>query len=138
MRPQGLNKEAEIYRQNVISRGLAIIVGLVMFFALPITLGEWQGYDWGLMTPTLIVTHGVIGSLVGFVWPREGWRLGFYLCASWPPILLVAIFFGEPTGESSSRELLELLKIFLMFVAACVGAGFGAFIRRRRSTRVST
>jgi hypothetical protein len=104
-----------------------------MFFALPISLGEPLGYDWRLMAPTLILAHGIIGLIFGFKWPEGGWRLGLYLSASWPPILLFALFLGGENITWVFRELLELLKIFLMFVAACLGAGLGAFTRRRSS-----
>jgi hypothetical protein len=110
-----------------------------MFFALPISLGESLGYDWRLMTPTLILAHGIIGFVFGFRWPEGSWRLGLYLCASWPPILLFALFLGGEyvTRESIPRDLLELLKIFVMFLAACLGAGLGASLKRRRSARFS-
>ncbi|MGI8835527.1 MAG: hypothetical protein ACR2H4_02675 [Pyrinomonadaceae bacterium] len=134
-----MKEEDEICRQKVVSRGLAIIAGLVTFFALPIALGHWLGYDWRLMTPTQILARGIIGLFFGFRWPEGGWRLGFYLFASWPPILMFALFLGGEyiTRESMSQDLMELLNMFLMFVAACFGAGSGAFIRRRRSTHVS-
>jgi hypothetical protein len=116
------------------ARTLAVFVGVVLFFILPITIGNWLGDDTSLMLPIIIAAYIVCGVVLGIVWHNDGWRLGIYLFAIWPPALLFAIFLaGEMPWTFSSvwHDLRDLLGYMLILVGACLGAGVGSIIRRR-------
>jgi hypothetical protein len=119
------------------ARTLAVFVGVVLFFILPITVGNRLGDDTPLLLPIIIAAYTVCGVVLGLVWHDDGWRLGIYLFAIWPPALLFAIFLaGELPWTRSTvwRDLKDLLGYMLILVGACLGAWLGAMIRRHLLT----
>jgi hypothetical protein len=119
------------------ARTLAVFVGVVLFFILPITIGNWLGDVTPLLLPIIIAAYAACGVVLGIVWHNDGWRLGIYLFAIWPPALLFAIFLsGELPWTRSTvwRDLKDLLGYMLILVGACLGAWLGAMIRRHLLT----
>lgn len=119
---------------QTVPRVLAVLVGAALFFILPLALGALLGDETPLMLPAHAAAYGVSGVLFGLRWPEGGWRLGLYLLAVWPPMLLFAILLGgevllEGKWAGVLRELLEFVAVL---VAACFGAEVGAIIGRRR------
>jgi hypothetical protein len=102
---------------------------------LPITFGALLGYRSPVLLPLLVAAYWLIGVALGLAWPRVGWRLGLYLFASWPPILLFALFLG---GENSRlKATLEgLLEQTTMVIAGCLGVAIGALTKRRLMKRI--
>jgi hypothetical protein len=124
-------------RDELLSRAVSVLLGVTLFFILPITVGNRLGDDTPLLLPIIIAAYTVCGVVLGFVWHDDGWRLGIYLFAIWPPALLFAIFLaGELPWTFSSvwRDLKNLLGYLLILVAAGLGSGLGSFIRRRLLT----
>ena len=121
---------------------LAVFVGVALFFFVGTVPASVLGDYSRLLVPIDIAAYGVAGIVFGFVWPKVGWRLGLYLFAVWPPMLLFMLFLG---GEAlmarpvnSKGILRDLLGYLLIGVAACLGAALGAFIRRQRATSLSS
>ncbi len=81
--------------------------------------------------------YSVAGLVIGFVWPNNSWRLGFYLSAVWPPVLLVGAFLAWEQPATVRATLMNLLGYLLIIVGACVGAGLGTLIARRASNKTS-
>lgn len=75
-----MTAEDDALTHQVQVRTLAVVVGMVMFFALPITLGEWLGYEWRWTIPTLVSTHSIIGLAFGLVWPEGSWLGPIHVC----------------------------------------------------------
>ena len=119
---------------RVASRVLAVLVGAVLFFILPLTLGALLGDETPLMLPAHAVAYGLAGAVFGLLRPEGGWRWGLYLMAVWPPLLLFALLLGgEVLLEGKWTGVLhDLLEFVIVLVAACFGAGVGAIAGRRR------
>lgn len=121
---------------KVVSRMLAVLMGVALFFVLPLALGYIFGDETPLMLPAHLAAYGVCALIFGLLWPEAGWRLGLYMMAVWPPMLLFAFFLG---GEWLTRgrltgALQDLLEFLLVLVAACLGAEAGAIVGRRRQS----
>ena len=115
-------------------RLLAVVVGAVLFFVVPLTLGPALGDDTPLSA--LAAVYGVCGAALGFLWPRAGWRLGLYLSAVWPPAFLFGMFLaGELLAEGRvdwAGTFRDAAGILLLLAAACFGAAAGAVAGRQR------
>ena len=135
--------EKDDERVNSIRRkALAVFVGTALFFILPITIGSLLGDNTPLYLPLLVAPYGMSGAFLGFLWPDVGWRLGLWLSAIWPPMLLFMLFLG---GDALMKEhvdlkgtVRDLLGYLMIMIAACLGAEVGAIIRRRRRADSST
>jgi hypothetical protein len=118
-------------RNLFISRALAFFVGAILFFFLPAALSVLLGNDTSLMLPLLITAYGASGVALGFFWPNIGWRLGLYLFAIWPPVLLFSVFLAGEVPWNLRAELRSLVGYFLILIAACLGGLVGSLIGRR-------
>lgn len=122
--------------RSTIPKVLALFVGIALFFVIPITIGSLLGDYTPLYLPLLVAAYGVSGVVLGFLWPEVGWRLGLWLFAVWPPMLLFALFLGGEAlmeGPVDMNGMLrDLLGYLMAMVAACLGAELGGIIRRRQ------
>ncbi|MGI9067728.1 MAG: hypothetical protein ACR2HX_15185 [Pyrinomonadaceae bacterium] len=119
------------------ARALAVLVGVALFFfeaAVPALL---LGDSSPLLVPIDVAVYGVSGVVFGFVWPDGGWRLGLYLFAIWPPMLLFMLFLSIEQPSDWKREARNLFGYLLILIAACIGAQIGTLIRRRRMVESS-
>lgn len=123
-------------RGNPFPQILAILVGLTLFFVLATVPASIFGDHSPYLLTIDIVAYGIAGIVLGFFWPKLGWRLGLYLFAVWPPMLLFMLFLGGENltnGPVNWKGILSDLIGYLMIgVAACVGAALGSAIKRRR------
>src|ERR1700694_4297345 len=107
------------------ARILAVIVGVALLFFVAFVPTLWWSESSSLILFSFdIATYGVAGIVFGFIWPNSGWRLGLYLFAVWPPLLLFPVLLSGGKGIPFHwrAELLDLLGYFLILVGACVGA----------------
>lgn len=124
------------------ARLVSFITGVAMaFLFMPV-----YEYILGTRTPYLVLVdiaiYGLAGLIFGYLWPEAGWRLGVYLFAIWPPLLLFSLFLG---GEALMEGPVDWRGMFrdhagylLMGVAACGGAWLGALIVRRFRNKPTT
>jgi len=83
-----------------------------------------------------IVTYTVTAVVLGFLWPSNGWRLGLYLVAVWPPLFLIGLFLSWEQPAKLDVSLMNLLGYLSVVVGACVGAGFGALLSHKSNANV--
>ena len=112
-------------------------MGVVLLFFVAFVPTFWSETSSVILFSLDIATYGVAGIVFGFIWPSSSWRLGLYLFAVWPPLLLFPVLLSGGKGIPFHwrAELLNLLGYFLILVGACVGAWLGAFIARRSSNK---
>jgi hypothetical protein len=107
-----------------------VSIGLVLTFAIAGgVLGDNTPYPFYF----LVLSYGIGGLILGYVWPKMSWRLGFWLFVIWPPMLLLGLFLG---GESLSwanwkANLLDVLSFFWILFVGRVGGWLGAVVGRR-------
>jgi hypothetical protein len=125
---------------DIRARIIAVIMGVALLFFVAFVPTLWSESSSLILFFFDIVTYGVAGIVFGFIWPSSSWRLGLYLFAVWPPLLLFPVLLSGGKGIPFHwrAELLNLLRYFLILVGACVGAWLGAFIARRASNKTST
>jgi len=89
------------------------------------------------MLPLLITAYGISGVGLGFFWPNIGWRLGLYLFAIWPPVLLFSVFLAGEVPWNIRAELRSLFGYCLILIAACIGGWVGSVIGRQVKNNTS-
>jgi len=115
------------------AKAVTVLLGIALFLTVSFVISFALGDDTSFDMPLLIASYGISGLILGFTWPDMSWRLGLWLCLIWPPILLFMLFLSAEQPSNWRRELPDLFGYLLILTAACLGAGLGAFIRRRRS-----
>ena len=123
---------------DIRARIFAVVVGVGLLLLGAVVPPRWFGDSSLWLFSFDVSIYGVAGLVLGFIWPNSGWRLGFYLVAIWPPMLLFATFLAWEQPLTVRAILMSLLGYLLILVGACVGAWLGAFIARRASTKTST
>ncbi|HEY9283012.1 MAG TPA: hypothetical protein VIP46_06125 [Pyrinomonadaceae bacterium] len=126
-------KEPQIERMR--ARAVAILVSLAMPFAAFLPLDYMLGGESSVLWPATWAAYAAVAAILGFIWPEPGWRLGAWLFAAWPLLLVLAALFsdGPLVGPAGWKGLLQDLAAYsLMLVAACLGAEIGAIIKRRQ------
>lgn len=118
-------------KSNHRAKAVAVLLGIALFFTLPLVVGFILGDDTPLFLPLLITSYGVSGLILGFTWPDMSWRLGLWLYLIWPAMLLFMFFLSAEQPSDWKRESRDLFGFFLILIAACLGARLGAFIRQR-------
>lgn len=116
---------------------LAVLVGVALLVLGATVPDRWFGDALVWLFLFDFTLYSVAGLVLGFVWPNSSWRLGFYLFAVWPPVLLVGAFLAWEQPATVRPTLMNLLGYLLILVGACVGAGLGALIARRASHKTS-
>ena len=118
---------------DIRARILAVIVGIALFLFVAFMSDLWSQTSSLLLFTFFVATYGVVGFVLGLIWPSSGWRLGLYLFAVWLPVLFFAVFLSAGKGIPFywRAELLDLLGYFLILVAACVGGWLGSILARR-------
>jgi hypothetical protein len=121
-------------RDQVIPAAIALFAGAALFFAVATIPAMLFGDDSPLLVPIDVAAYGVAGVVFGLIWPNAGWRLGLWLFAVWPLMLLFSMFLaGEVLLEGSVSwvgVLRDLAGALLVLAASCFGAEAGAVIRR--------
>lgn len=120
-----------------------MIVGMGLWFLLAFALEDRlanRSFLIGFLIffACYIASYSFAGLLLGLVWPNSGWRLGLYLMAVWPPIIVAWFVLTDPPPVINWREeilytILYLLGILLNLGGAMGGAWAGSLIRRRIS-----
>lgn len=108
----------------------AFFAGIALAFAVPITLTLLLGEESWLFVPLMVVSYGIVGSVLGYRWPEGGWRLGLWLFAFWLLLIPLSFIFSDPIPLNFWRELQNLIWHALIGIAACFGAGLGALLRQ--------
>jgi len=111
-----------------LSKLVVVVVGIGVGFSIPIIAGFFFGET---LIPfyCVVIAQGISGIILSFVWPQMSWRVGLWLFAIWPLILLFAILLaGLPRQK---QDLFEALTYVWILVAGCIGGWLGAFIARR-------
>lgn len=122
-------------RDEILSRALAVFVGAILFFFEATVPALLLGDHSPLLVPLDVAVYGVAGVIFGFLWPSVGWRLGLYIFAIWPPVLLFSVFLAGEVPWNMRAELRGLLGYLLMLIAGCLGAELGAHIARRKNKK---
>lgn len=125
----------ESYAERVRARATAILAGVALPFVVFLPLNFVLGFESPLLWPMTVMAYALAGAALGFFWPRQRWRLGVWLFAVWPPLLVLAALFsdGPLLGPAGWKGLLQDLAAYsLMLVASCLGAEAGAVIGRRQ------
>lgn len=126
---------------------VAVLLGITLFFALPFISSYIFGPYSSWYLALAIALQAVSGAALGFVWPHLSWRLGLWLFAIWPPMLLVMLFLGADAVTDWRREAFSLLAVLLILLAGCLGGWLGGSSRqggeknrplRRRPAEVAT
>ena len=137
-----MQSKADATSEGLKARLIAFITGVAMVFLLMPVYEYIVGTRTGYVVLVDIAVYGLAGLIFGYLWPGAGWRLGLYLFAIWPPLLLFSLFLG---GEALMEGPVDWRGMFrdhagylLMGVAACVGAWLGAWLRRWRLKPVSS
>jgi hypothetical protein len=114
---------------DIRARIVAVLLGITLFFALPFVSDSLLGENtWWY----LVLSYGASGVVLGFIWPNMSWRLGLWLFAIWPPMLVLMLFFSDPQPVVHwKREILGFLGFFLILPGASTGAWLGSLIARR-------
>ena len=121
-------------------KAVAITLGAALFFILPITISFLLGDNTPLYLPLLVAPYALSGAVLGYLWPHMSWRLGLWLLAVWPPMLLFAVFLSADVPWSvkgALKDLHDLLGYSMILIAACLGAEVGAIIKRHRPAKSS-
>jgi hypothetical protein len=130
---------------NVLVYALAVISGLVIFLAtygissfilksteLVSIIGVFGSRI--ILILSILMSFFVAGMLFGFLRDKQGWKLGLFL-ASTVVILSVEEFLKFVFGGSSVVEQVVNLILFAFppLAGGCLGAYFGARLKRNRS-----
>src|SRR5882724_1810510 len=112
------------------SRIVAVLVGIALLVLVAILSGRWVGNALSFLFLFDLGVYGVAGFVLGFVWPKSGWRLGLYLSAGWLPMLLTGLFLTWEQPVTGRATLTSLLGYLPILIGACVGSGLGSLIQR--------
>jgi hypothetical protein len=115
------------------SRTVAVLVGIALLVLVAILSGRWIGNALTYLFLFDLGVYGVAGFVLGFVWPKSGWRLGLYLSACWLPMLLAGLFLAWEQPVTGRMTLTSLLGYLPILIGACVGSGLGSRVRRATS-----
>ena len=121
----------------MIQRVVAVTVGIVVLFSITLFPATW-------LAPVLAIfafyatLYAALGALLGFIWPNISWRLGLWLFAIWPPMLLLMLLLGADAVNDWRREAFSLLGVLLILLAGCLGAWLGGSLSRRRRKESET
>ncbi len=110
----------------------AFVVGVVLNFVVLAPLGLLLDPESSLIMPTIIISYGISGTILGYLSVNGDWRLGLWLVAFGFLILPFHILFAGPVSRDLERESKGLLGHAMIVVAACLGAEIGAVIKRNR------
>lgn len=122
---------------DIRARILAVLVGVALLVFGATVPDRWFGDALLWLFLFDITLYSIAGLVLGFVWPDSGWRLGLYLSAVWPPVLLVGAFLAWEQPATVKPTLINLLGYLLILVGACVGAEIGTLIARRARNKTS-
>ena len=116
-------------------RIIAVFLSFVLF-SIIVTLGwcfpEASLYPFLL----LMLSHVVAATVLGYMWPHIGWRIGLWMFVPWPVLLLVG--FGLITGYFFSGNVawkdvsVVLVFVFSILLIGCGGGWLGAVLAKRR------
>jgi len=116
---------------DIRARIIAIVAGVALLLSLAFATESRPGMSQLLLSAIYVVSYTVLGTLLGFIWPNSGWRLGSYVCSILPLFLLASVLFSDPPAVIHWREeLLGLLEFVLILPGAVLGAWLGSKIRR--------
>ena len=113
---------------DIRARICAVLVGIALLFFEAAVPSQWFGNNLLLLFVADITIYSIAGLVLGFIWPNSGWRLGFYLAAVWPLMLLFGVFLAWEQRVTERATWLNLLGYLLVFMGACAGAGLGALL----------
>ena len=120
---------------DIRARIVAVIVGVLLLFFVAFVSDLWPKTSSLILFTVCTAIYGVVGIVVGSVWPSSGWRLGLYLFAVWPPVLAFGTFLAwEHPINDVKGTLMDLLGYLLFLIGGCVGAAFGSVLARRFAT----
>lgn len=135
---------------NVLTRILAIIVGLISFFVIGFileALGKITGaFDSPVLTIFLVIlplflTFVFVGAIFGLIWRKPSWKWGIWL-GSIPAllgllnaVLALLTYISLKDALLSRRFLGSIIFAVSILLSGCLGAAFGA---RQSSKRAIT
>jgi hypothetical protein len=115
-------------RQQIMARTFAVFVGIVLLlFAVWMSVQLEREYS-AFYLPLILAAYGITGIVFGLLSPDDGWRLGLYLFAAWPPVLLFGLFLAGEQPWHPWADLRSLIDYVSILVVACIGGWAGAFI----------
>ena len=126
-------KRVGVWRVRVFLVGVALVLVLI----LPIQ--GLLGTDSRLLTPIFVASYGIVGGVLGFLFPEKGWRSGFWLVVFFLLLLLGSgLLVGSPIPWDWQKEIRNLIENAMIISAAFMGAAIGSLIRRRLGANSST
>ena len=125
-----------LIRRKVIQRFSAVTIGIGLFFFVAFLPAQLFGNAVWLWVAADIVSYTIGGVVLGFIWPDMSWRLGIWLFAVWPLIILLAFLISDPPRVINwKEELLSLLGYLMILPGACLGAWIGSLLRLRFTSK---
>jgi hypothetical protein len=85
-----------------------------------------------LFLPLLIVSYGIIGIVLGLLWPNDDLVIGLCLITFWVLIVIAMVLISDPVPSSMKTELEGLALHFSVIVAAFLGIALGKIIKGHR------
>ncbi len=120
---------------DIRARIFAVVTGVALFLLLAFATESQPGRSLLMLFAFYIGTYSLAGIAIGFIWPNSGWRLGLYLFAVWPPVILLNFLFSDPPPVIHwKEELVGLFAYLLILPGATFGAWVGSIIRRRHTS----
>jgi len=123
----------------IISVAAGIIPALLAFASL---FSDASGSLGVVLAQRFIVAallYVIVGGILGFVYPRMGWKLGVVLCAplgiifSFMLAIFIMSFIQQSDKLSLVREFMAVISFFGgLFVSACFGAYVSSRIRNKK------
>ena len=115
-----------VWRASVFVVGA--VVDIILIFAAD-ALAQ-KGQIWA--TAVYVGGYAIAGGVVGYLYPRKGWRSGGWLVVFFLVLLISsALFVGSPPAWDWSKELKNLTEDAAIVLAALFGSAAGAFIKRQ-------
>jgi hypothetical protein len=119
---------------DVARRIIAVFLGFALVFFIT-TLG-WYFPETSLYPFLLLMlSHVVAATVLGYMWPHIGWRIGLWMFVPWPLFVLVLFLL---TGDyllsprANGKDILVvLLFCFSMLPLGCIGGWLGALMAGR-------
>lgn len=99
---------------------LAIIFGIVAFF-IPVT---------NPFSISLAIVFLFAGGLLGFFWPKESWRWGFWVATPMLAFLGPSLLFAGQLDVFLKKDLPQLL---FVIATACLGSFIAARYKQKRA-----